>query len=424
MYIGADQNTFEPGQVNRPLVSNGFTKTEELPKTPLGKERASWKRHLFKNRSTFKKDKCKLIVSAILIGVAIGFLALLITFIANLLNTPKIHIDEPSGSHRLANAGIGKPDSPMTTDLPFDEPTPHVVAQKAPEKQKLFSSTTISAEPVNELTSALEEITSTSTMSELEDSTHPLDYFGLLTDRNSADDCLVHYSNGAKTGVYPVVKESKRIEVFCDMETENGGWTVIQRRLNNKESFHNKLWNQYVEGFGNKEENFWIGLENLYALAPSSGDYVTLRIELRGDTCFGDKCSKSSDGFWYNEYKFKIGDASSGYQLDISTPTRGNLSTANNPEDPLFAMNNGQKFTTIDHDQDSEPGFNCAQFRNYGPWWHKNCTKVALNGLYGDKKPVTRYMMWNYVEKSKDGKIVASFPIHPKETIMLIRPMF
>ena len=39
----------------------------------------------------------------------------------------------------------------------------------------------------------------------------------------------------------------KVIEVFCDMDTDGGGWTTIQRRVNGSVDF-NRPWVDYKNG--------------------------------------------------------------------------------------------------------------------------------------------------------------------------------
>ena len=65
------------------------------------------------------------------------------------------------------------------------------------------------------------------------------------------------------SGVYKLNRKTfSCIDVYCDMNTTNGGWIVIQR--NKKDSLVNftKNWADYEEGFGDLNTEFWYGLEN------------------------------------------------------------------------------------------------------------------------------------------------------------------
>ncbi|XP_022237028.1 techylectin-5A-like, partial [Limulus polyphemus] len=50
------------------------------------------------------------------------------------------------------------------------------------------------------------------------------------------------------------------VNVVCDMDTEGGGWTIIQRRgyYNEKPQDFNQSWYQYSVGFGSLNEDFWL----------------------------------------------------------------------------------------------------------------------------------------------------------------------
>ena len=44
----------------------------------------------------------------------------------------------------------------------------------------------------------------------------------------------------------------------CDMDTEGGGWLVIQRRINGSVDFY-RNWTDYVYGFGDLDGSFGTG---------------------------------------------------------------------------------------------------------------------------------------------------------------------
>ncbi|VDM93292.1 unnamed protein product [Onchocerca ochengi] len=202
------------------------------------------------------------------------------------------------------------------------------------------------------------------------------------------------------------------------MKTNGGGWTVIQKRQDGQIYFANRTWNDYENGFGELTTSFWLGLDKIHALSiKDNGNPVTLRIELRGDLC-EDKngCSKQPNGYWWGEWDFNIGNASQKYILSISPALAGNLSERTTT-DRFHYMNNGKLFTTIDQDNDKFQG-NCAQFRDFGGWWHNDCGYVALNGRYGDRSSKMRNMFWFY---GSGKRPFINYYIKPRQTEMKLR---
>lgn len=60
------------------------------------------------------------------------------------------------------------------------------------------------------------------------------------------------------------------------METNGGGWTLIQRRKVGLTSF-NRDWKQYKSGFGSIRGDFWLGNDHIFRLTRQP---TVLRIEM------------------------------------------------------------------------------------------------------------------------------------------------
>ena len=160
-------------------------------------------------------------------------------------------------------------------------------------------------------------------------------------------------------------------DVFCDTETADGGWTVIQRRVDGSVDF-NRPWSDYEKGFGDLNGEFWYGLRNINCLT-QTGQW-----ELRVDFEFKNK---TRSYLHYNE--FKVGSATDEYPLTISG------FTGITPTDPFATGgHNGMRFSTYDNDNDQWSG-NCAEKANNakgnGGWWYSACADSAfnINGQYG-----------------------------------------
>uniref|UniRef100_A0A669DF34 Tenascin C n=1 Tax=Oreochromis niloticus TaxID=8128 RepID=A0A669DF34_ORENI len=179
-------------------------------------------------------------------------------------------------------------------------------------------------------------------------------------------DCAQILLNGETTsGLYTIYiggEESQPIQVYCDMTTDGGGWLVFLRRQNGKLEFF-RNWKNYTAGFGNMNDEFWLGLSNLHKIT-SSGHYE-LRVDLRdnGETA-------------YAQYdKFTIAEPRTRYKVYIGTysGTAGDSMT----------YHQGRPFSTYDNDNDIAVT-NCA-LSYKGAFWYKNCHRVNLMGKYGDK---------------------------------------
>ncbi|XP_023261233.1 tenascin-N isoform X4 [Seriola lalandi dorsalis] len=181
-------------------------------------------------------------------------------------------------------------------------------------------------------------------------------------------DCVQIMRNGNKqSGIYIVYinnNQSKPIEVYCDMDTDGGGWLMLQRRTTGKLDFM-KRWRQYIAGFGNMTDEFWIGLDKIYELTNTPTQY-----ELRFDLGVGSERA-------YAVYdNFKIAPVKQKFKLTIGkySGTAGDAMT----------YHQGRPWTTVDSDNDIALG-NCA-LTHRGAWWYKNCHLANLNGKWGDSR--------------------------------------
>ncbi|XP_071177653.1 ryncolin-4-like [Mytilus edulis] len=184
------------------------------------------------------------------------------------------------------------------------------------------------------------------------------------------------------SGVYKIhPTPSIEFDVYCEMDTEDGGWTVIQRRLDGSTNFY-RGWTAYEEGFGNLTHNFWLGNAKIHKIV-TTGNYQ-LRVDLEdfeGNTA------------WTKYTKFNIGDATTNYKLKVSGYFEN--STAGDS----LTYHNGGMFSTYDRDNDI--AFLSCAVRYEGAWWYQRCHQSNLNGAYRGEK--TLLLMESY---GKHGKVI------------------
>ncbi|KAM4640208.1 ficolin-2-like [Amazona ochrocephala] len=149
--------------------------------------------------------------------------------------------------------------------------------------------------------------------------------------------------------------------VFCDMDTNGGGWIVFQRRWDGSVNFL-RDWDSYKRGFGNQLTEFWLGNDNLHFL--TSLGLSELRIDLRD----------FENNYYFAQYSsFRVLGESEKYKLVLGDFLGGNAGDS-------LSYHKDMPFSTTDEDNDMS-SLNCAS-EYKGAWWYNDCHYSNLNGMY------------------------------------------
>ena len=176
-----------------------------------------------------------------------------------------------------------------------------------------------------------------------------------------------------------------KLVVYCDMETDGGGWIVIQRR-NASMGWVNFTRNiaDYEKGFGDLDGEFWIGLKNIYELTNQQN--MALNVRVWNDT--GDSVN------WAYRWFFITGKEN-GYA--IGAAVRGQGSKVGSYRAFVYEGRTDMYFTTYDNYTGPT---NCGYRRQSGWWYYRNdCTYSNPNGRHQPSglpgtDPVGERLVW------------------------------
>ncbi|XP_078492180.1 fibrinogen-like protein A [Ciona intestinalis] len=199
--------------------------------------------------------------------------------------------------------------------------------------------------------------------------------------------CKAILDSGLRTsGKYQIqLNDLNVVEVYCDMETDGGGWTVIQRRIDGSVNFERNLAS-YSAGFGNRDGNYWLGLSTMHKLTTT--DSYDLRVDVTG-------CNRVKKYAQYSTFRVQ---SPNSYILEVS-------GYSGNAGDTL-GRSNGQMFQTVDHF-----GVHC---RRRGGWWAGGCSYASLNGLYAPCRTGEITAGWYYFNNEHLGARFIEMKIRPR----------
>ncbi|XP_059120742.1 fibrinogen beta chain isoform X1 [Peromyscus eremicus] len=210
----------------------------------------------------------------------------------------------------------------------------------------------------------------------------------------SGKECEEIIRKGGETSEMYLIQpdtSSKPYRVYCDMETENGGWTLIQNRQDGSVDFGRK-WDPYKKGFGNIATNedgkkycglpgeYWLGNDKISQLTRMGPTELLIEME----DWKGDKVKALYGGF-------TVQSEASKYQVSVDKykGTAGNalMDGASQlvGENRTMTIHNGMFFSTYDRDNDgwltTDPKKQCSR-EDGGGWWYNRCHAANPNGRY------------------------------------------
>ncbi|XP_062579575.1 fibroleukin-like [Saccostrea cucullata] len=209
----------------------------------------------------------------------------------------------------------------------------------------------------------------------------------------------LYVSGERNSGVYRIrpFGNEIQVDVYCNMATEGGGWTAIQRRMSGSVGF-NRTWAEYKNGFGNPHDSYWIGNDVMHHLTKGRNSSLYVSLTLKHGTTL------------YEVYhQFSISEEAEKYRLFLGGPANGTLGDMLLNTGDSSSVLSGMYFSTLDRDYDSSGVYNCAAYFG-GGWWFNACHYACLNGPWNTSAWVNPWF-----PKVPSG-------IHVTETIMMIKP--
>uniref|UniRef100_A0A914Z355 Uncharacterized protein n=1 Tax=Panagrolaimus superbus TaxID=310955 RepID=A0A914Z355_9BILA len=170
-------------------------------------------------------------------------------------------------------------------------------------------------------------------------------------------------------------------EVFCDMESNGGGWTLMSHESGSaatKKINCGKTFREYVRGFGDPISlTVWLGLENVHAITAATPTSLRIIIE----QCAAEFAPYQKDECTYPY--FSVSDSNSQYAIFLNNSCIGPANGRNDDWITWDRNQMGPKFYAFDEDTP----YNCSNTYLQTGWWFNYvnngdlCGAANLNGI-------------------------------------------
>ena len=167
-------------------------------------------------------------------------------------------------------------------------------------------------------------------------------------------------------------------------------------------------------------KEYWLGLDNIYALTNRQDVVMQLRVFLENftdenATAYYDNFSLTDQVHPQNQFRESIAFNNHSLFLNFQTLYKLNLGEYSGSGGDSLSFHSGASFTTIDKDQDTWSN-NCSGLY-LGGWWYRDCQNSNLNGHNygtGESTPYGKGIVWNTFNGYYDSL---------KSDVMAIRPL-
>ncbi|XP_050093328.1 ficolin-1-like [Anopheles aquasalis] len=169
--------------------------------------------------------------------------------------------------------------------------------------------------------------------------------------------------------------DSEPFEVYCEQKSFGGGWIVIQYRYDGSLDFY-RGWNEYRDGFGDLNKEFWLGLEKIHQLTTSRKHELIVELKEFNGT------------YRYARYgEFGIGSDSEKYVLKKIDNYSGTAGDG-------MSYTKFSKFSTKDRNNNWFY-LDCTK-EHESAWWYYDCTQANLNGRYMNAEDEKSMFFWRF----------------------------